>query len=139
MKKITITSVKKTLWEECRKFAKAKYVKDGGHFCFTCSKPIEKANCQLGHFIPSSVGGALLRYHPENLKLQCYYCNINLGGNGSEFYRRLVVESGQEYVDKLFRIKNKTVKADITFHLKLLSLYTMGDEKSIVQFLEGGI
>ena len=111
--------VQDELWQECRRIIKSRYP---SHYrtwtCFTCDKPISKSNCQLGHFIPNSVGGALLRYNLDNLRLQCYYCNINLGGNGSEFYPRLVKEKGQEYVDKLFQLKGQTTKA--LDHYKML-------------------
>ena len=136
--KTDIAKLKEQLWQLCREFAKNKYKqKDGTHRCFTCDKPIEKANCQLGHFIPNASCGALLRYHPHNLRLQCYYDNINLGGNGSEFYRQLVETEGQAYVDNIFRLKQKTVKADILFYQKLIELYTQGVEKDIIDFLEG--
>jgi hypothetical protein len=110
------------LWQECRRITKAKYLRNGKYYCFTCDKEIEGSNCQLGHFIPNSVGGALLRYNLDNLRLQCYYDNINLGGNGSEFYRRMVAENGQEFVDKLFELKNQTVKAS-DHYITLLEKY----------------
>ena len=136
MKKTENRKLKDALWELCRKFAKQKYVWSDGTFkCFTCDKPIEKSNCQLGHFIPSSVGGAILRYHPNNLRLQCYYDNINLGGNGSEFYKRLLAQEGQGFIDNLFRLKNRSIKADIIFYKKMIDLYEKGDEKEIVEFL----
>ncbi len=100
------------LWQECRRITKARYKPlQGSHKCFTCRKDIEGSNCQLGHFIANSVGGALLRYNLDNLRLQCYYCNINLGGNGAVFYKNLKEEMGQEHIDKLFELKNQTTKA----------------------------
>ena len=135
-RKTELRKTKDLLWELCRTFFKNKYLKNGQHFCFTCDKPIEKANCQLGHFIPSKVGGALLRYHPNNLRLQCYYDNINLGGNGSEFYPRLIEEIGQKEIDKLFALKHKSIKADLIFYNTLIELYKDGDEKKIVEYLE---
>lgn len=110
------------LWAECRRISKARYLKDNKHYCFTCDREIEGRDCQLGHFIPNSVGGASLRYNLDNLRLQCYYCNINLGGNGSEFYRRLVIEKGQSYVDSLFAMKNLSVKA-LDLYKELLEKY----------------
>lgn len=120
--KSPIRKIQDELWQECRRIIKERYARDGKYFCFTCDKEIEGSNCQLGHFIPNSVGGALLRYNLDNLRLQCYYCNINLGGNGSEFYRRLVLEKGQEHVDKLFQLKGQTTKA-IDHYTKLLKEY----------------
>lgn len=115
--------VQDELWQECRRIIKARYVlPDGTYRCFTCGKPIEKSNCQLGHFIPNSVGGALLRYNLDNLRLQCYYDNINLGGCGAIFYKKLLEEKGQEHIDKLFILKGQTTKA-IDHYLQLLEEY----------------
>lgn len=115
--------VQDKLWQECRRIQIAKYQqKDGTWKCFTCDKQIDGVNKQLGHFIPNSVGGALLRFNLDNLRLQCYYCNINLGGNGSEFYKRLVETEGQDFVDNLFALKHQTVKAS-DHYIKLLAEY----------------
>lgn len=111
------------LWQECRRIQIAKYVlKDGTWRCFTCDKQVEGANKQLGHFIPNSVCGALLRYNLGNLRIQCYCCNINLGGNGSMFYPRLVKEMGQEHVDNLFKLKQQTTKS-LDHYIYLLDSY----------------
>lgn len=114
--------VQDELWQECRRIALIRYLKNGKHYCYTCDKEVDGSNRQLGHFIPNSVGGALLRYNLDNLRIQCYYCNINLGGNGSEFYRRLLKENGQEYIDKLFTLKGQTTKA-IDHYIFLLNEY----------------
>jgi len=115
--------VQDLLWKECRRIQIEKYLtKEGKWYCFTCDKPIEGSNKQLGHFIPNSVGGALLRYNLDNLRFQCYYCNIDLGGNGSEFYPRLVKEMGQQHVDKLFELKKQSVKA-LDHYKQLLEAY----------------
>lgn len=100
------------LWQECRRITIQRYsTPNGFKWCFTCDKPIEGSNCQLGHFIPNSVGGAYLRYNIDNLRLQCYYCNINLGGNGAVFYKKLLEEKGQQHIDTLFQLKEKTTNA----------------------------
>jgi DNA-directed RNA polymerase subunit N (RpoN/RPB10) len=108
------------LWQECRRVQSLRY--PAPNTCFTCGRPIEGSNKQLGHFIPNSVGGALLRYNLDNLRFQCYYCNINLGGNGSEFYRKLVEEKGQQFVDDLFKLKHQTTNAN-DHYIKLLEEY----------------
>jgi len=120
--KSPIKKVQELLWQECRRITKQKYIKNGKHYCFTCDKEIEKSNCQLGHFIPNSVGGALLRYNLDNLRLQCYYCNINCGGQGAIFYKNLLNEKGQSHIDELFRLKNMTTKA-IDEYNRLLEEY----------------
>lgn len=66
--------------------------------------------------IPSSVCGAFLRYDLRNLRYCCMRCNIHLGGNGAEYYRRMVLEIGQPAVDKIFQDKNNIIKADFIFY-----------------------
>jgi hypothetical protein len=117
--------VQDELWQHCRRISLAKYIRNGKHYCYTCDKEVDGSNRQLGHFIPNSVGGALLRYNLDNLRIQCYYCNINLGGNGSEFYRRLLKDKGQEYIDNLFKLKGQTVKANDHYLLLLNKYATM--------------
>ena len=75
--------------------------------CFTCDNDGLGKGMQAGHFIPRAAGGLSLFFHEQNVHAQCYRCNINLGGNGSEYYRRMVKKYGEELVDELFEIKNK--------------------------------
>lgn len=60
-----------------------------------------------GHLIPKSVCGIGLYFDPMNVHAQCYHCNINLGGNGAEYYRKMVIRYGKEATDTLFDRKNK--------------------------------
>jgi len=123
MEKRKISNIQKELWQMCRQIAHKIYPPENGVYkCYTCSKPIEGSNKQLGHFIPSSTCGAFLRYSMRNLRFQCYHCNINCGGQGAEFYRRLVRDEGQEYVDQLFIDKEKIVKA-YDFYLDTIENY----------------
>ena len=115
--------IQDALWNECKRIIRKRYTMlNGKMYCFTCGKEVIGSNAQTGHFIPNSVGGALLRYNLDNLRLQCYYDNINLGGNGGEFYRRLVKEKGQDFVDNLFKLKQQTVKAS-DHYIELLAKY----------------
>jgi len=121
--KSNIRKIQDELWQECRRISLARYIdKDGKHHCYTCDKEVDGSNRQLGHFIPNSVGGAILRYNLDNLRIQCYYCNINLGGNGSMFSRNLLRDKGQKYLDDLFLLRQQSVKA-IYHYLKLLEEY----------------
>lgn len=107
------------LWKECKRIILNKY----GNTCYTCGHTdLVGSNCQLGHFIPSGACGAFLRYDLRNLRIQCYHCNINLGGNGAEYYRRMVEEVGKKETEKLFKDKNKTVKAH-DHYIKILKEY----------------
>jgi hypothetical protein len=39
------------------------------------------SNAHTGHFIPSSICSAALRYDLSNLRPQCFACNIHRSGN----------------------------------------------------------
>lgn len=124
-KKQSISKLKKQLWEECKRIVRKTYVKDDGTWdCFTCGRRIDEPfKAQTGHFIPSSTCGAYLRYDLRNLRIQDYFCNINLGGNGAEYYKKLVETCGQDYVDKLFLDKQKVIHADTQWYLNKIEEY----------------
>lgn len=119
-----ISKIQRSLWQECRRIADILYPPvNGVTYCYTCDKPISGSNKQLGHFIPKGACGAFLKYDVyRNLRWQCYHDNINLGGNGTEFYRRMVKDNGQKYVDKIFEDKNISVKA-YDYYVELLEKY----------------
>jgi hypothetical protein len=113
------------LWKLCKQITLNKY----GNTCYTCDRNnLEGSNCQLGHCIPSGACGAFLRYDLRNLRIQCYHCNINLGGNGAEYVRRLTQEVGKKEVDKMFKDKQKSVKAT-DHYAKLIQEYELIVEK----------
>jgi hypothetical protein len=123
--KQSISVIQRRLWELCRKIAYNEFKDADGHIsCFTCRKPrIEASNRQLGHFLPKGACGAYLKYDLRNLRWQCYHCNINMGGAGAEFYKRLVEEHGQEFIDGIFKDKQILVKAE-DHYLMLIDQYT---------------
>jgi len=124
-KKPNISKLKIKLWEECKRIVRAKYQREDGMWnCFTCDRLIdEPAKAQTGHFLPSSTCGAYLRYDFRNLRVQCYNCNINQGGAGADFYRRLVETEGQEYVDRIFQDKHVSIKADAWWYMQKIEEY----------------
>ena len=116
----TPKKLKAKLWGLCREIAHKIYPPH----CYTCeSKNLEGSNKQLGHFIASSICGAFLRFDLRNLRWQCMRCNMHAGGNGAEYYRRMVIEVGQEAVDQLFRDKEKSIKADVIFYENKIAEY----------------
>lgn len=117
--------LKTILWEECKRIIRARYINPNGTWnCYTCNRLIDTpAKAQTGHFIPSGSCGGFLRYDLQNLRVQDYYCNINLGGNGTEYYRRMVSELGQETVDQIFQDKNRIIKLDSAYLQKLIDEY----------------
>lgn len=116
----SISKIQRELWELCKQIVRKKYANmNGTWYCYTCDRLIdEPAKAQTGHGIPKAALGAYLKYDLRILRIQDYYCNINLGGNGAEFYRRLVNEIGQDEVDKIYQDRQVTVKA--IDHYKML-------------------
>lgn len=107
MKKLSQKNLERKLWKLCREIIIKKY----GQVCFTCHKRIEGYNLQVGHFLPRSTCGAILKYDLRNLRPQCGYCNGFLGGYGAAYYDHLLQTEGKEYIAKLFMDKRKIVKA----------------------------
>lgn len=110
-KRKSISHLKKKLWEECKRIIRLRYVKhDGTWNCFTCDARLEQpSQAQTGHFIPSSVCSTEMRYDLDNLRVQCYRCNINLSGNWIEYEKRLNQEMGQGFTEKL-KQRNESTK-----------------------------
>lgn len=118
--------LREELWNECKRITRLRYKQGEYWYCFTCGRLIdEPAKAQTGHFIPSSTCGAYLRYDLRNLRIQCYNCNINQGGAGAYFYKNLVKEKGQEYVDKLFQDKHVSIKADKWWYQEMINKYRL--------------
>ena len=83
------------------------YVRKRDKFkCFTCDNRGDGKGMHAGHFIPRASGGLSLYFDERNVNAQCYRCNINLGGNGAEYYKRMVEHYGQEVVDEIFVLRD---------------------------------
>lgn len=105
-KKPTITKVKKKLWDLCREITRSRY----GNACYTCNKKgLEGGNWQTGHFIPSSICSVELRYDLDNLRPQCYHCNINLSGNWVAYEAHLMIDKGRDF-PTLLKQRNESTK-----------------------------
>lgn len=96
--KSKIPTLKRKLWKIFSEYVR----KRDKNVCFTCGRKAFGVGYHAGHFIPKSVGGIVLYFHPDNVKGQCYNCNINLGGNQYEYGQKL----GEEKVKELYKLKN---------------------------------
>lgn len=119
-KKLSPRKLQDKIWEHCKRLTRAHYPP----VCYTCGKPVSGSNDHTAHFIPKSTCGAFLKYDLRNLRRCCYYCNINLGGNGATYYHKMVEREGQSYVDQLFIDKQKIIKAT-DHYIKILAEYEM--------------
>tara|TARA_R110000868_G_scaffold271022_3_gene530490 strand:- start:6595 stop:7089 length:495 start_codon:yes stop_codon:yes gene_type:complete len=131
----TISQLKKTLWETIKIYVRER----DQSICFTSGVKVEGSNRHVGHGIPSSVGGVLLRYHPWNLHIQSYVENIHHSGNGGVYYRNQLARYGQEKVDRIYELKKHSAQCDRYFLTTLNELYKAGDEEEIVKFIESYI
>ncbi len=109
----------------------------GGH-CFDCGKLVFARDFQCGHWIPDSTGGALLRYHPQNMHGQASGCNCGYNQEMVKINYTLAMEKkyGLARVQELRQLKNKSIKADIIFYDTLISLYKQGNQQNIIDWLE---
>lgn len=124
-RKTEVAKLKDKLWDLCKAIIRKQYEREDGTWtCYTCENHISTpGNAHTSHFIPDAACGAYLRYDLRNLRVTCFHCNINLGGNGSSFYKHLVENEGQEYVDQLFKDKHVTVKADKWWYMEMIESY----------------
>lgn len=77
--------------------------------CVTCGIVKPWKELQAGHFIARAQGLGTY-FDLRNVHTQCYRCNVNLGGNGPEYYPYMLKRYGQGTIDELKRLSNTTVK-----------------------------
>ncbi len=124
-KKLSPSQYKKKLWAIFSEYIKLR----DGTICITCMKRCEGSGRHAGHFIPSSVGGAILRYHENNVHVQCFRCNIHLGGWGERYAEIMEARYGRTFVEGLRQLMNTTIKADSIFYEEKIKEYTEKLEK----------
>jgi hypothetical protein len=69
---------------------------DAGHNCISCQKPPKKKNG--GHYTAVNANRDI-RWHLENIFLQCEYCNTKLSANKSGYNLGLIENFGKPYQD----------------------------------------
>lgn len=110
-KKTDLAKLKEQLWKLCREIQIKRYGSD----CYTCpSKNLEGSSRHLGHFIPSSICSTSMRYDLDNLRVQCYSCNIHKSGNWPVYERNLIRDGidVQELKDRNEKTKGEMYRED---------------------------
>lgn len=87
--------------------------------CFTCGRLASGSGLHAGHFIAKSIGGLALYFNEDNVRAQCFNCNINLGGNSYVFGQKL----GPKMVKKLYALKGIETKWEINDYLTKIEYY----------------
>ena len=81
-----------------------KHVLRKGEPCYTCDKPQSSGDSggafHVGHFIPQKQVDPR-RFMLENLRIQCFKCNVHGSGMRAEYRQRLIEEVGIEKVEWL--------------------------------------
>jgi len=113
----TVSKLKQKLWKVTREII----IKQHGSDCYCCgARNLSGSNRHVGHFIPSSVCSAALRYDLDNLRPSCYRCNIHLSGNWPAYEQHLIKDGIDP--NELKRRNRETTgrKYDILFYQRLL-------------------
>jgi len=103
-----LTWYKKKAWEECSRFIRLLYSKDGICTCYTCGikKPIKQM--QAGHGFAGRNNSIL--FEVDIIRPQGYGCNICCAGKLDIFTYKLRKELGDERYEELWAKRNKIVK-----------------------------
>jgi len=130
--KSKIPTLKNKLW----KIVSEKIRERDKGICQSCGKTgLSGSGYHGGHLKPDAACSAWLRYHPHNLGGQCYYCNINLGGNGSDFLMKYESKYGFDYMRNLL-IKERSIKADEIFYMMMIENYSSENwEQDVLKYL----
>lgn len=103
-----ISTIQRKIWNELKRIIRKKYP----NTCYTCFQTgLAGSNLQTGHLWPKASLGAYLKYDMRVLRVQCFRCNIHLGGNGAVFYENMLRELGKEKMDQLQKDRQVLVKA----------------------------
>lgn len=101
---------KKKLWSLISEYIRRKKADSNGYVkCSTCETVKHWREMQAGHWIPQAQGDSI-RFELSNINVQCYRCNVNLGGNGPEYYEFMLIEYGQEEMDRLKQRQREIIK-----------------------------
>lgn len=107
-----VSTLENKLWSLTRLAVFKKY----GRHCFTCYQTnLTGMNLQCGHAYPKGALGASMKYDIRILRPQCFNCNINHGGMGAVFWKKLERHIGKKKADTLYLecqgSKGKPIKA----------------------------
>jgi len=142
-KKNPLKPLEKKLWKCVSDFIRKR---DGinnttSGYCCTCGDYCEGSKSHAGHYLPSRSCKLLSRYHPDNIHLQCFKCNVPTNRSYGEKVKVLYAKFmysllGTKKVNKLIDISTMDIKPTEEFYTKLTELYKCGNTKKIIDFIE---
>ena len=122
MKAPTLSSAKKKAWSTLSLWIRTKDSINGYCTCKTCGWTGPINTMQAGHWIPKAQGNSIY-FEENNIHVQCYRCNINLGGNGPEYFTYMLRTYGQDELDRLKTLAKTSVKFKIHDYQRMESEY----------------
>lgn len=103
-----ISKLQRDIWAEVKRITRTRYP----NVCYTCDrKDLAGANWHSGHMWPKAALGAYMKYDLRIIRPQCYFCNVNLGGRGADFYAKMLAEIGPEAMAALEADRQKQTRA----------------------------
>ena len=109
-KKTKLSTLKKKAWSTLSLLTRLSASDANGYCsCVTCGMTKHYKEMQAGHWVPQAQGNAV-RFDRRNVHVQCYRCNVNLGGNGPEYSAFMERTYGKEVMEELRRKSNESVK-----------------------------
>ncbi len=133
-KKSAKKRAKEKAWKEVSLFVRLEFADHNGMCtCVTCGHVAHYTQgMHAGHFVPQAQGDAA-RFEIDNIHVQCFRCNINLGSNGAEYTPFMVNKYGQERVDEIRQLAGKVVKYSESDYNDMISKY-----KALISELDKG-
>ena len=121
----TVGKLKKDLWRLFALYIKRLYSRDGQFCeCYTCGAYLEigTSNCQAGHCLPKG-GYSYLYFHENNVRPQCYRCNVNLSGNTAVFIENLKDEIGADAYQEMYETRHTVEKRSRVWYEEKIAEY----------------
>jgi endogenous inhibitor of DNA gyrase (YacG/DUF329 family) len=104
------------------KYIRNKHSTDGKTVqCVTCGKVDEISSMQNGHYVSRRFHST--RWVDKNCHPQCYSCNVGLGGNYARYSHFMIRTYGQEVIEELIEMSNKTSDFSKTDILEKIDFY----------------
>ncbi len=100
-----LAALRRTLWDLFRAYV---YERDG-EACISCGKSgLIGSDRQAGHLFNAG-SSSLIRWHPKNVHVQCYRCNVGLRGNIAPYALEFICRYGGDELARLGKM-SKIVK-----------------------------
>lgn len=121
---------KKDLWKQFALWVKLRRSHDGQWVnCYTCDASLEigTSNCHAGHWLPQG-GYSGHVFTEDNVRPQCYVCNVRYSGNTPVFEQRLRIEIGNARVDEIYECRRQSGKHDRFWYMEKTAHYKAANE-----------